>query len=257
MGGQFHEIPHAKEPVRSHDYSLAVSALVEIKDGEEFDVKMQYPFLGMKYGYSRCLVRREVLEKLREARKNLPDGLKLRIWDAWRPFALQEELFYAYSEKIIREFGLSSLSKEEQDKYISQFVSLPVDDRENPPLHTTGGSVDVTLTDRMGRELPMGTEFDAFVKETKTDYFEKEPDSVIKENRRILYHTMVRAGFTNLPSEWWHYDFGNQFWSYYTGRPVMYKGLFTVEEAEGYVEGRSEEKRRGGVIKGGIKRTEA
>lgn len=24
-----------------------------------------------------------------------------------------------------------------------------------------------------------------------------------------------RAGFTSLPSEWWHYDYGNQQWAWY------------------------------------------
>ena len=28
---------------------------------------------------------------------------------------------------------------------------------------------------------------------------------------------MLDAGFSNLPSEWWHYDFGDQLWAWHTG----------------------------------------
>ena len=34
--------------------------------------------------------------------------------------------------------------------------------------------------------------------------------------RRILIHTMKEAGFSNLPTEWWHFDYGNQNWAYFT-----------------------------------------
>ncbi|MFO6088788.1 hypothetical protein ACLBTQ_28855, partial [Pseudomonas aeruginosa] len=27
----------------------------------------------------------------------------------------------------------------------------------------------------------------------------------------------LHAGFSNLPSEWWHYDFGDQLWAWHTG----------------------------------------
>ncbi len=37
-------------------------------------------------------------------------------------------------------------------------------------------------------------------------------DEQVRENRRLLYYAMIDAGFTNLPSEWWHYDYGDRFW---------------------------------------------
>jgi D-alanyl-D-alanine dipeptidase len=36
---------------------------------------------------------------------------------------------------------------------------------------------------------------------------------------------MISAGFTNLPSEWWHYDYGTKFWAYFTGNKALYKGI--------------------------------
>ncbi len=53
-------------------------------------------------------------------------------------------------------------------------------------------------------------------------YFERlaEPDTRqrrVRDHRRLLYHAMLDAGFSNLPSEWWHYDFGDQLWAWHTG----------------------------------------
>lgn len=55
-----------------------------------------------------------------------------------------------------------------------------------------------------------------------TAYFERlaEPDTRqrrVRDHRRLLYHAMLDAGFSNLPSEWWHYDFGDQLWAWHTG----------------------------------------
>ncbi len=65
----------------------------------------------------------------------------------------------------------------------------------------------------------MGTDFDEASQFSWTDALESESslDREAQENRRILYNAMSEVGFTNLPSEWWHYDFGNQLWAYRTG----------------------------------------
>lgn len=100
-----------------------------------------------------------------------------------------------------------------------------------PPAHTTGGAIDLTLLDPEGRELPMGCGFDAFTDKTCAAYFEAPEhvqgaeDEQVRENRRLLYYAMIDAGFTNLPSEWWHYDYGDRFWAYYMRKPAIYEGV--------------------------------
>ena len=42
----------------------------------------------------------------------------------------------------------------------------------------------------------------------------------------MLYNAMTNAGFTNLPSEIWHYDYGNRAWAFYNNKPSIYKGIF-------------------------------
>lgn len=226
-------VPMMGDPLRYENTDFAKSEFVEIFADDIFDVQMQYPKLGMTHAEEKCMVRKEVYEKLLEAAKLLPEGYKLRILDAWRPFALQEELHEKYSKDIIRDFGLEKLSAEERNRVICRFVSEPNCDRALPPVHTTGGAVDVTLLDKDGNELRMGTSFDAFSDKTHTAFFENQEDIEVRNNRRLLYNVMINAGFTNLPSEWWHYDYGDQIWAFYAGKPAIYRGVFTQEEIYG------------------------
>ena len=55
-------------------------------------------------------------------------------------------------------------------------------------------------------------------------------DNIIKENRRLLYSAMIDTGFTNLPSEWWHYDYGDENWAKAKGLKALYKGIFSQNE---------------------------
>ncbi len=204
---------------------------VEITEETGLKIRMQYPLLGMQNGECRCFMRKTVFQKLLLAQSFLPDGLFLCIWDAWRPFALQNELYEAYKKDIIKEFNLTDVSEEEQNAALARFVAPPIADRLVPPLHTTGGAVDVTIVDINGNELPMGTAFDAFTDKTQTAYFElHEENEEIRNNRRLLYTCMTRAGFESLPSEWWHYDYGNRFWGYFNNTPAVYEGIFTSKE---------------------------
>ena len=79
----------------------------------------------------------------------------------------------------------------------------------------------------------MGSGFDEFTDRTHTAYYEindgGDRSRTIRENRKLLYHVMTESGFTNLPSEWWHYDYGDRFWAYYTKQPALYRGVFTGE----------------------------
>ncbi|MBR6477949.1 MAG: M15 family metallopeptidase [Lachnospiraceae bacterium] len=244
-------IPHMEDPARYEARSFEKSNFVEIVSGEKIDVCMQYPVLNMKNAYARCLMRREVAERLYAAAAQLPPGYRFRIWDAWRPFALQHELYEVYSKDIIRDFRLEDTSEEERSAVIRGFVSDPIPDHEVPPAHTTGGAVDLTILDADGNELDMGTGFDAFTEKTRTDYYEneeltshddsegdqsKEYSKLVREHRRMLYHVMTDAGFTNLPSEWWHYDYGDRNWAYFVDHPALYRGVFTKEEINGFAE---------------------
>lgn len=211
------------------DYAFMDTTFVKLTTNDLWEIRMQYPHLHMQNAETECFVRQDVYEMLILAAGYLPKDYRFCIWDAWRPFSLQKELYTTYSDKIIKQFSLESASQEEKEAMIRKFVSDPIPEIENPPVHTTGGAIDLTIIDAYGKPLNMGCEFDAFTEKTYTVYFENTNEEEVKINRRLLYSAMTKAGFTNLPSEWWHYDYGDKFWAYYKNKPVIYKGVFTKE----------------------------
>ena len=224
-------IPAREHPGMHTSLQQTNEPFVLLTEESGLKIRMQYPLLGMQNAENRCFVRKTVFEKLLLAQSFLPDGYSLCIWDAWRPFALQNELYETYKADILKTFSLENTSEEEQEAVLAKFVSPPIADRLVPPLHTTGGAVDVTILDNNGNELRMGTAFDAFSDKTQTDYFETHNESEeIRNNRRLLYHCMTKAGFESLPSEWWHYDYGNRFWGYFNNCPAVYEGIFTRDK---------------------------
>ena len=46
--------------------------------------------------------------------------------------------------------------------------------------------------------------------------------SLQRRHRDLLRGAMRAEGFTNYSEEWWHFDFGDQFWGLVTGHPAIY-----------------------------------
>lgn len=170
-----------------------------------------------------CYVRESVISMLYKAQDKLPKGYKLKVYDGYRPICVQQHLWDKFRTQVIEQTGLTD--EAEIDFKTSFFVSKPSYDENKPSLHNTGGAVDVTIVDENGNELDMGTEFDDFSDRAWTNHFEVyETNETIRDNRRMLYWAMIEAGFTNLPSEWWHYDYGTKFWGYFKSCDALYLG---------------------------------
>jgi D-alanyl-D-alanine dipeptidase len=181
-----------------------------------------YFHLGIGGALSECYVRRSVLARLQKAARLLPAGIELVVLDGWRPLAVQQYLFNTLTQALRRHFpgedeaGLLARAR--------HFVAPASAEAASPSPHLTGGAVDVTLCDTEGGMLDMGTEFDDIGPWSATAAFEAvarpgPKEAEIIENRRLLYSVMIRAGFSNLPSEWWHFDYGNQNWAWFTQQP--------------------------------------
>jgi D-alanyl-D-alanine dipeptidase len=176
--------------------------------------------------HAGCLARTTVAHNLLDAASRLPEGRRLAILDAWRPLRLQRELFDSYAAELLRTHG--DWSAEQAAQEASRFVTNPY--RTVPP-HSTGGAIDLMFLDADGEPAWFGSSFDEFSKKSATRYFEEllesgntltEQDHLALENRRVLYNALTGAGFTNYPSEWWHFDYGDSFWSQVTGEPALY-----------------------------------
>jgi D-alanyl-D-alanine dipeptidase len=200
------------------------------------ELPMYYDW-GLPGALNHCYLREEVATKLVKAASNLPSGYKYLIWDGYRPFDVQKALFDQY---------FTNLKKKHPDydesmlyEMTKKYVSYPSINQLSPAPHITGGAVDLTIVDDDGKPLYMGTDFDAFTSESSTTYYEQNLLEGVKlqpkelealENRRLLYHTLTEAGFTNYPDEWWHFDYGNQWWAIRKTKPHAIYGVASPHE---------------------------
>lgn len=74
--------------------------------------------------------------------------------------------------------------------------------------HTRGSTVDLTLIKKDGSVVDMGGTFDLFSEISHPDY--KKLTKEQKQNRKILYDAMIKAGFQGIDSEWWHFTLKNE-----------------------------------------------
>lgn len=184
-----------------------------------------YQLLGAPYeDKSPFFVREKVLKLLgiaQERLSSLKAGYKIKIFDAYRPLSVQKFMIAYDMQRVSKEMYSSSfedLSHEKELKVreiISHFWSpISEDITLNPPPHSTGGAMDLTIVDERGRELDMGTEIDELTEASASDYFDAQAEeNLYKKNRKLLSEIMSEAGFTQLPTEWWHFSYGDQIWA--------------------------------------------
>ena len=165
-------------------------------------------------------LRESVYERLICAAEALPKGLRLVVWDGWRSYELQSELFRILLERLTAR-GFSEAEARERAK---EFVAFPSREPESVSGHLTGGAVDLTIADERGHYLDMGGSFDETEEHSHTDYYEISENITARDNRRLLVSVMESAGFKNYPSEWWHYDYGNRQWAENAGEVCAFYG---------------------------------
>jgi D-alanyl-D-alanine dipeptidase len=137
------------------------------------------------YPIPRVFLHRDAARALTRVQRDLQRrGLGLKVWDAYRPLSVQRKMW-----NLIRD---------------ERYVSNPA---KNKGRHTRGTAVDVTLVDKLGRELTMPSDFDDFSERAHRDY--RGGTSGQRRNRQLLESVMQRHGFVGYPTEWWHFDLAN------------------------------------------------
>lgn len=131
------------------------------------------------------------LSRAQQELKRLHPGYRLIVYDAARPMSVQQQMW-----NVVQ--GTS------KDIYVS-----------NPAhgggLHNYGLAVDISVLDKKGQPLPMGTKVDHLGREA---HITNEEDLIKRgkitkqerQNRLLLRRVMRSAGFRALPSEWWHFN---------------------------------------------------
>ena len=197
-------LPHLLDPAYPPVQTPSSDPLVPLSH-RRIRVLSNYWHAGWDAALPTTWLRAEAFDRLSHVAENLPDRLGLAVFDAWRPLALQAELYDA----AYHEPGLPD-----------GFVAEPIADPTTPPPHLTGGTVDLTLT-LDGTPLALGTGFDDFTSAAFTESLENIPGAS-RELRRLLYRSMRAAGFVVLHCEWWHFEFGTRRWGAVTGNEPMY-----------------------------------
>lgn len=156
----------------------------------------------------RPLVRAGVAARLAVAQLLLPPGRRLRVVEGHRRPEDQLAIWRRYAAEVAAAHTFAR--PDEQRRLTSRFVS-PI---EVAP-HVAGAAVDVTLVDRLGRPVDLGTPIDATPEESRGACF---MDAAVgleaREERRLLTLAMTGAGFVNYPTEWWHWSHGDRYWAW-------------------------------------------
>ncbi len=168
--------------VINHD----TASWIELTDDDGYIIDIKYAttdnfIKAAVYPCGRCFLRREAAKALAHVRDELKqEGYKLKLLDGYRPRPVQQKLW---------------------DKVPNRnYVAPPWEGS----MHNRGVAIDLTLTDRFGKELDMGTPYDFFGPEAHHDY--TKLSEKILGLRTHLKNVMESHGFKSIRTEWWHYS---------------------------------------------------
>ena len=172
---------------------IDLSTFVLVKDYiPDVQIDLRYSksnnFTGVViYDFNDAFLRYGTVEKLKKAQEALRGyGLKLLIWDAFRPVEAQYKLWEVYPD--------------------SRYVANP---NKGFSSHSRGNTVDVSIVSLDGTEVIMPTDFDDFSPLADRDY--DDCSSVAAENAKRLEEIMEGVGFKPYFEEWWHFSDSDQY----------------------------------------------
>ena len=173
--------------------------------------------LSPVFGPARALVRAGLAERLEQARDALPPGIGLRVVEGHRTVADQRAILARY------ECEVRAAHPRANEAAVRRLTSRFVAPVEVAP-HVAGAAVDLTLVDRAGRDLDLGTPIDATPEQSDGRCFTgaRGLDAQVRARRCLMADVLGGAGLVNYPTEWWHWSFGDRYWALQTGLAAMY-----------------------------------
>ncbi len=195
---------------------------VKVKENNEplVDIKKSdcTLFFGDKLKNEKSVFLREsVANKINSVARSLPQDIYLIIYDAYRSWQKQTEL---WNKKY--EYFKNAYPDETPEQIANRTKAVVADPRKGYGGHQTGGAVDVGLCDKNGKTLDMGTSYSGTGEKIRT----KAPtNKVAANNRKILTDIMQKHGFVNYPNEWWHFCYGDKMWAAYLNKTDCFYGM--------------------------------
>lgn len=180
-----------KKDLIDEDFSSEFVNLKTLSNDFVYDIKYATADNFLKqavYDCPECFLRKETALALIKANESfIEKGYKILIYDCYRPLDVQKKMWAILPG--------------------TNYVANP----KKGSKHNRGAAVDLTLIDKTGKIVDMGTPFDFFGKEAHHT-FTKLPKEVL-DNRKLLKETLNQFNFRHISSEWWHYEY----------RPEMFK----------------------------------
>jgi zinc D-Ala-D-Ala dipeptidase len=151
------------------------------------------------YKQARAFARLPVVLALKDVEDELrTQGLGLKIYDAYRPYAVTAHFYEVTPD--------------------TNYVADP----RRGSKHNRGCAIDLSLIDlKTGKELDMPTGFDSFSKRAGANFADLPKQEL--ENRELLKSVMQKHGFHVISTEWWHYDYNG--WENYELLDVPFEDL--------------------------------
>lgn len=93
--------------------------------------------------------------------------------------------------------------------------------------HITGGAIDLRLLDANNNLVDMGTDINTI---GEASYLLSSDISPIAlAHRKILLSGMLHSGFAPMPTEWWHFSYGDKYWGAFYNRFAIFDAIKTPE----------------------------
>ena len=139
-----------------------------------------YSHLGAPYKDKNSIwkLREEVVNRLVKVNDYLisQSSFNLLIYDSWRPLEVQEFMFkrafLLECEKSDIDISFENIKSYPSIlKKVEKFWAYPSFDSRCPPPHSTGGALDVCLSDKEGNLVEMGSTVDQMDETSNPDFY--------------------------------------------------------------------------------------
>ena len=152
-------------------YELGYASTRNFTGAPLYPTDTKYTFMRRPAALALLAVQKELRTK----------GLGLKIWDAYRPYAVT----VAFWERV------------HDERYVA--------DPHKGSLHNRGTAADLTIIDlATGKELKMPTGWDAMNDSAHQGNMNLPKDMI--DNREFFRSVMERHGFEIFQTEWWHFN---------------------------------------------------
>lgn len=185
-------------------------------------------YFERRYNSDYTKIRKSVYEKLLKAQNLLPEKLKLCIYEGYRSLKRQNSLFqerFRQNIKLYKDLDFKEVFYETV-KLVSPVRNF--DGSENIPPHSTGGAIDIYLIDNQGTLIDMGIHPEDAYLDTTGEVILTNSENIstnAKNNRKIMSEAMIKAGFINYATEYWHWSYGDRYWAYHVEQKHAIYGL--------------------------------